>query len=131
MYRSRMRFQALPYLRLVSGSRPYLSYLLFSSFSCSGQNRPSVSLGHPGWEHGLFGFLGMSSLQMKSPRGINPSEALFAIFYAITITGINGKCVRDIGHHGLPKSSTDSFWTARFFFLYAEVRSMLKCSQIS
>lgn len=131
MYRSRMRFQALPYLRLVSGSRPYLSYLLFSSFSCSGQNRPSVSLGHPGWEHGLFGFLGMSLLQMKSPRGIFSLGGSVAVFYAITITGINGKCVRDIGHYGFPKSSTDSFWRARFFFLYAEVRSMLKCSQMS
>lgn len=131
MYRSRMRFQALPYLRLVAGSRWYLSYLRFSCFSCSGQKRPSVRLGQPGWEHGRFGFLGMSSLQMKSPRGIDPTEALFAVFYATTISGVSPKSVRDIGHHGLPKRSTESFWSARFFLLYAEVRSMLNRSQMS
>ena len=67
----------------------------------------------------------------EKPPGNQSLGGFIAVFYAITISGINGKCVRDIGHQGLLKSSTDSFWTARFFFLYADVRSMLKCSQMS
>ena len=42
-------------------------------FPCSSQNRPSVSFGQPGKEHGLFGFLGIhftSSRHKESPRRI-------------------------------------------------------------
>ena len=49
-YLSRIRFQALPYLRLTSGLRSYLLYLSRSSFSCSGQKRLSVSLGQLGYQ---------------------------------------------------------------------------------
>ena len=44
-------------------------------FSCSSQNLPSVSFGHPGKEHGLFGFLGICLTSFgikKAPAGFPP-----------------------------------------------------------
>ena len=45
---SLIRFQALPYLLLVAGSRSYRSQRLASTFACSSQKRASVRLGQPG-----------------------------------------------------------------------------------
>ena len=45
---ARIFLQALPYLLLATGSRPYLSYWRLASFLCSSQYRSSVSLGQPG-----------------------------------------------------------------------------------
>ena len=62
---SRIFFQAVPYRFLVAGSLWNILYLLSSALWCSSQNRPSVRFGQPGWEQGLFVFLGMKSPQMK------------------------------------------------------------------
>ena len=60
MYLSRMTCHARPYLFFTSGERSYLSYLFASALACSSQNRPWVSLGQPGNEHGRFGLYGIA-----------------------------------------------------------------------
>ena len=52
----------------------------------------------------------------KPPQELLPRRLYFAIFYAITISGITGKSVRDITH-AFPKSRTERCATARFFLL--------------
>lgn len=59
IYLSRIRRHSAPYLFFISGERSYFSYLLASCLACSSQNRPSVSLGQPGYEHGRFGLYGI------------------------------------------------------------------------
>lgn len=87
-YRFRILCHSRPYLFFVSLFLSYISYLLFSIRSCSSQNRPSVSFGHPGKEHGLFGFLGIALSpfgQKKSLYWISPAKARFIYFFLIIL----------------------------------------------
>ena len=69
----------------------------------------------------------------KAPAGEAPTKAacLYAVFDDNSVPRPKWKIVRDFGHQLFPYSSVTSFCRARFFFLYADVRSMWKRSQMS
>lgn len=133
IYRSRIRFHVRPYRLRVAGSRWCFSYRCASCFSCAGQNLPSVSSGQPGWLHGRLGFLGIQPPpgQSKSPRNNTFRRLLlFDILLCYQYNTSNSKNRPRFWTSYFPYSSMVRRSSARFFFLYADERSIWNRSQI-